>query len=164
MTQHSMTLPAIRPGDFSDPQVIEMITFHVTTARAMTDQGCAFALDLAGLQTPDIRFWTLWDGPALRAMGALKTLPPEHGGPGRGEIKSMHTHREARRQGAGAAILSHLIAQARAAGMTELLLETGSWDYFRPAWALYEAHGFTRCGPFAAYPDIPSSIFMRKPL
>jgi putative acetyltransferase len=159
-----MTDYQIRRGDFADPQVIEMITFHVTTARAMTAEGCAFALDLTGLQTPDIRFWTLWDGQNLRGMGALKTLPPEHGGPARGEVKSMHTHRDARRQGAGAAMLSHIIAAARADGMSEVLLETGSWDYFRPAWALYEAHGFTRCGPFAGYPDIPSSIFMRKAL
>ncbi len=151
----------ISPGDFDDPRVVEMITYHVTTARAMTAQGCAFALDLSGLRTPDIRFWTLWDGDALLGMGALKRLPGE---PRQGEVKSMHTLRDARRRGVGAAMLSHIVAAARADGMTRLFLETGSWDYFIPALALYEAHGFVRRGPFADYPDVPSSIFMEKAL
>ncbi|MGL4728214.1 MAG: GNAT family N-acetyltransferase, partial [Bosea sp. (in: a-proteobacteria)] len=80
------------------------------------------------------------------------------------EIKSMHTHRDARRQGIGAAMLAHLMNTAKADGMTRLWLETGSWDYFKPAVALYEAHGFAVCGPFADYPDITSSLFMTTAL
>jgi putative acetyltransferase len=154
----------IRLADFDDPQLIEMISYHLQTARAQTAEGCAFALDLSGLRTPDIRLWTLWDGERLMGTGALKRMPPEHGGPFAGEVKSMHTHREARRKGVGQAILSHIMATARAEGMDRLWLETGSWDYFRPAVALYEANGFTRCGPYADYPDIESSLFMTKAL
>jgi putative acetyltransferase len=94
----------------------------------------------------------------------LRILPPEHGGPWHGEIKSMHTHRDARRRGIGQAMLRHIIGTARAEGLTRLSLETGAWDYFRPAVALYEAHGFVRRPPFADYPDIASSLFMTKAL
>jgi putative acetyltransferase len=159
-----MTSFDIKPGDFDDPRVIGMIEYHVTTARSMTAQGCAFALDVSGLRTPDIRFWTLWDGEALLGMGALKRLPAAYGGPEHGEVKSMHTHRDARRRGVGSAMLAHIIATARGEGMTRLWLETGSWDFFQPALALYHAHGFHRCSPFADYPDVPSSIFMSKAL
>jgi len=44
--------------------------------------------------------------------------------------------------------------------MTRLSLETGSWDYFRPAIALYRSYGFVECPPFADYASDPNSIFM----
>lgn len=72
----------------------------------------------------------------------------------------MHTTQAMRRRGAGRAILRHIIATARADGMSRLSLETGSWEYFRPAWALYGSHGFVECPPFADYAPDPNSIFM----
>ena len=44
--------------------------------------------------------------------------------------------------------------------MGRLSLETGSWDYFRPARALYARHGFVECLPFADYAPDPNSVFM----
>jgi putative acetyltransferase len=155
---------AIRLADFNDPRVTDMIQYHRTTARAETAEGCAFSLDISGLQVPDIRLWTIWEGEALMGMGALRVLSPEHGGPAHGEIKTMHTHRDARRKGVGKAMLRHIIDTAIAEDMTRLSLETGSWDYFKPAVALYAAHGFETCGPFADYPNIVSSLFMTKTL
>ncbi len=159
-----MSAHSIQLANFDDPQLVEMIAYHLQAARAQTAEGCAFALDLSGLRTPDIRLWTIKDGDRLLGMGALKRLPPHHGGPYAGEVKSMHTHAQARRRGIGQTMLSHIIAAARADGMTRLWLETGSWAYFAPAVALYEANGFTRCGPYADYPDITSSLFMTKEL
>jgi putative acetyltransferase len=34
-----------------------------------TAPGSAHALDLQGLRSPDITFWTAWDGDSLIAMG-----------------------------------------------------------------------------------------------
>jgi len=65
-----------------------------------------------------------------------------------------------RRKGAGSAVLRHIIAAARAAGMARLSLETGTWDYFRPARAFYARHGFIECPPFADYVLDPNSVFM----
>ena len=57
-------------------------------------------------------------------------------------------------------MLRHIIGTARAGGMVRLSLETGSWDYFRPARALYARHGFVECPPFADYVLDPNSVFM----
>jgi putative acetyltransferase len=112
-------------------------------------------LDLKGLQSPDITFWTAWNGETLVAVGALKQLSEDHG-----EVKSMHTALAARRKGVGSALLRHIISFARSRGVSRLSLETGSWDYFRPAVALYRRHGFIECPPFADYVPDPNSIFM----
>jgi putative acetyltransferase len=44
--------------------------------------------------------------------------------------------------------------------MARLSLETGSWDYFRPAHALYRSHGFVECPPFGGYGADQNSLFM----
>jgi putative acetyltransferase len=72
----------------------------------------------------------------------------------------MHTAQAARRTGVGSAMLRHIIATARAGGMARLSLETGSWDYFAPARALYARHGFVECDPFGDYVLDPNSVFM----
>jgi putative acetyltransferase len=142
-------------GNLGDPRVIELVQIHLTNAQAQTAPGSVHALDLTGLQSPNIRFWSAWEDDELVAVGALKRLSAEHG-----EIKSMHTAQSARRRGVGAAMLRHIIAVARASGMSRLSLETGSWEYFEPARELYKKHGFIECPPFADYVLDPNSVFM----
>jgi putative acetyltransferase len=142
-------------GDFGDPRVVALLDTHVTTASAATAHGSAHALDLSALQSPDIAFWTIWDDDVLLGCGALKRLSAEHG-----ELKSMHTAQAARRRGAGGTMLAHLIAEARGAGLSRLSLETGSWDFFMPARALYARYGFIECGPFESYVPDSNSVFM----
>ena len=72
----------------------------------------------------------------------------------------MHTAEAARRKGAGSAMLRHILAAARAGGLSRLSLETGSWAYFEPARALYARHGFVGCPPFGGYAPDPNSVFM----
>jgi putative acetyltransferase len=142
-------------GGLGDPRVVALLQIHLANSRAATAPGSAHALDIGGLQSPDISFWTIWDDEMLLGMGALKRLSADHG-----EIKSMHTVASMRRRGAGRAMLHHIIATARASGMSRLSLETGSWDYFQPARALYRSHGFAECQPFADYVLDPNSVFM----
>ena len=142
-------------GDINDPRVINLLQTHLTNARAQTAPGSAHALDYSGLQSPDVSLWTIWDGETLLGTGALKRLSADHG-----EVKSMYTVQSLRRKGAGSAMLRHIIANARAGGMLRLSLETGSWDYFLPARALYKRHGFVECLPFADYILDPNSVFM----
>ncbi|HLY04960.1 MAG TPA: GNAT family N-acetyltransferase [Rhizomicrobium sp.] len=122
---------------------------------AQTAPGSAHALDVDGLRAPGVEFWAAWDGEDLLGFAALKTLAPEHG-----EIKSMHVAQSHRRRGAGKALLDHLIARAQAKQMRRLSLETGSWDYFRPAQALYRDRGFVECAPYGDYRPDRNSIFM----
>src|SRR5580704_4891523 len=99
-------------GDLCDPRVVDLLQIHLTSARAETAPGSTHALDLNGLQSPDISFWTIWDDETLLGVGALKRLSADHG-----EIKSMHTARAARRRGVGKATLRHIIAIARSSGI-----------------------------------------------
>ena len=148
----------ITEGGLDDPQVIELLRVHLERARAETARGSAHALDLSGLRAPEVTFWSAWEGEArdtLLGVGALKRLSADHG-----EVKSMHTAEAARRRGVGSAILRHIIASARARGMSRLSLETGSWPYFAPARALYAREGFAECPPFGDYRPDPNSVFM----
>src|SRR5262249_21980310 len=142
-------------GDFTDARVLDLLRVHLTSSRAQTAPGSAHVLGVAGLQAHGIDFWTIWEGETLLGCGALKRLAADHG-----EVKSMHTAQAMRRNGIGSAMLRHIIATARARGMVRLSLETGSWDHFRPARALYARHGFVDCAPFADYVLDPNSVFM----
>jgi len=153
--QEKPAMMRITPGDLGDPRVVELLNIHLASARAQTAPGSAHALDLSGLRSPDISFWTVWEEGTLLGTGALKRLSPDHG-----EIKSMHTAHAARRRGAGSAMLRHIIESGRLGGMSRLSLETGSWEYFRAAQALYKSHGFVACAPFADYAPDPNSVFM----
>jgi putative acetyltransferase len=72
----------------------------------------------------------------------------------------MHTTQAVRGKGVGSAMLRHIIAHARALGISRLSLETGMWEYFRPAREFYKRHGFRECPPFGEYVLDPNSVFM----
>ena len=145
----------ITDGGLDDPRVQSLLAGHFNTARAETAPGSAHALDLNGLKSPDIHFWSAWDGDHVVAVGALKRLSASHG-----EIKSMHTEQSHRRKGNGSAMLRHIIAMARQMGLRRLSLETGSWPYFDAARGFYKSHGFIECSPFGSYVPDPNSAFM----
>ena len=145
----------ISPDGLDDPRVQSLLAHHLHTARSETSPGSDHALDLAGLRSPDIRFWHVSDGGRIVGIGALLRLSASHG-----EVKSMHTAGTSRRAGVGSAMLRHIIDAAREMGMSRLSLETGSWPYFDAARAFYRAHGFRECAPFASYVLDPNSVFM----
>ncbi|KAI9031458.1 acyl-CoA N-acyltransferase [Hyaloraphidium curvatum] len=136
----------IRPADFSSPALLELLRFHLDEMRSSSPPGTAYALDLSGVQRPDVSLYTAWDGDALVAMGGLRELSPTHG-----EIKSMRTHPDHLRRGAGAAMLEHIIAEARWRGYARLSLETGSGPTFEAALAMYTKRGFAEGEVFADY-------------
>lgn len=145
----------IREGGLDDPRVIALLRLHAETDISVTPPGSSHVLDAARLKAPDISFWSAWSGERLLGVGALKRLSEELG-----EVKSMHTAEIARRSGVGSAILSRIIDAAKAMGMTRVSLETGSFDFFAPARALYARHGFAECRPFGDYRSDPNSVFM----
>ena len=133
-------------GDFADDRVKALLTRHLEGMHATSPPGHVFALDWSGLQRPEISFYTLWDGPELLGCGALKELDSQAG-----EIKSMRTADAHLRTGVAAAILDHIIAEARGRGYRRLSLETGSGAAFEPALALYRKYGFVDGPPFGDY-------------
>lgn len=108
-------------GGLDDPRVQALLAHHLNGARAETAPGSAHALDLGGLKSPDVQFWSAWEGDRVIAIGALKQLSESHG-----EIKSMHTEESHRRKGVGSAMLRHIIGIARRMRLSRLILETGS--------------------------------------
>lgn len=145
----------IRSGNFDDPRVVDLLKYHYEKNRAVTPEGSAHVLDLSAMRRPEISFWTIWDGEDLLGMGALKQIDAEEG-----EVKAMRTIPAAKRRGVGSAVVQHVIGEARKLGLRRLYLETGSYDYFRPARELYQRHGFRECPPFAGYRPDPHSTFM----
>jgi len=148
-----------RIDDLSGEPTRRLIARHLAGMRANSPPESVHALDIDKLRGPDITFWSVWVDDDLAGCGALKVLDDR-----RGELKSMRVADHFLRQGVGRAILEHLIAQARARGMTSLWLETGSTEAFIPALRLYESAGFTRCGPFDGYIDDPFSVFLTRPI
>jgi len=122
---------------------------------ALSPPESVHALDLDKLRQPEITFWSAWEDSLLVGCGALKELDRKHG-----EIKSMRTPTARRRQGAGRAILTHIIEVARSRGYQRLSLETGSQPGFEPARQLYRSFGFVECAPFGDYVEDPNSSFM----
>ncbi|MBW4655548.1 MAG: GNAT family N-acetyltransferase [Kaiparowitsia implicata GSE-PSE-MK54-09C] len=125
----------------------------------ITPPGSIHALDLDALRSPNITFWTAWDGDELLGCGALKELDSRSG-----EIKSMRTVTRHRRRGIASKILEHIIKEAEQRAYESLNLETGAFPEFAPARALYTRYGFEYRGPFADYTNDPNSVFMTKTL
>jgi putative acetyltransferase len=145
----------IETDDLTRAPVLALLNEHLSNMYELSPPESVHALDVSKLRSPDITFWTVWEGDALLGCGALKALPHRHG-----EIKSMRTPAAARRKGAARALLTHIIGVARERGYERLSLETGSSPAFVPAQTLYASFGFTRCGRFGSYPDDPNSVFM----
>lgn len=145
----------IEVDDLSRPAVHALLNEHLQNMYALSPPESVHALDLDKLRSPDITFWTAWEGAELVGCGALKELDRTHG-----ELKSMRTPQARRRIGAGRALLDHLVAVARSRGYRRLSLETGALPAFLPAQRLYASAGFTFCGPFGDYREDPNSCFM----
>jgi putative acetyltransferase len=135
--------------------VLALLNEHLADMLALTRAEHVHALDVAALRSPDITFWTAWEGPLLLGCGALKELSPTHG-----EIKSMRTPSALRRRGAGRAILAHILGEARRRGYARVSLETGTHAAFAPAQALYRSAGFRPASPFGPYRASPHNTFM----
>jgi putative acetyltransferase len=149
---------SIRVDDPTAPHVAELLAFHLTELRGHMAE-FAFALDAGGLAQPNITFWTAWRGEALAGFVALKEP-----GDGSGELKSMRAAPSARGTGVGRALLAHVVAEARARGLTRIDLETGTAALHAPAVSLYRSAGFIDRGPFADYRPSPHNQFLTLPL
>ena len=72
-----------------------------------------------------------------------------------GEIKRMYVAPSTRGQGVGRALLARIEAEARALGLTKLVLETGIRQ--TEALALYRRAGFTEIPPYGEYVLSPAT-------
>ncbi len=149
----------IREDDLNSQKIADFLQEHLDEMNEITPPESVHALDLETLRSPDITFWSAWEGDELVGCGALKELDSKSG-----EIKSMRTAKAYRRRGVASKILEHIITEAEGRAYNYLNLETGAMPEFAPARSLYRRYGFEYRGPFAEYIDDPNSVFMTKKL
>lgn len=136
----------IRVDDLAGDATRALLALHLAGMHADSPPGHVFALDLSRLKVPCVTVFSAWDGHAIAGIAALKTL-----GDGTGELKSMRTAPLYLRKGVAAALLEHIIGEARQRGLSRLSLETGSGPAFTPALSLYLKRGFVEGEAFADY-------------
>jgi putative acetyltransferase len=145
----------IEIDDVTNPQVLALLEEHLRNMYELSPPEHVFAFDASKLRAPGVVVWTAWREQTLLGCAALTELSATQG-----EIKSMRTPARLRRQGAGRALLEHILRVSRERGYRELFLETGVHPAFGAAQALYRSVGFRQCGPFGPYEENGSSFFM----
>lgn len=145
--------------DLSGPEVADLVGYHMREMREHSPEPSRHTLDLDSLRTPEIAWWTVWDGQSLMGCAALREVDSGHG-----EIKSQRTAPEHLRKGVAKSLLSHIIGVARDRGYIRLGLETGSGPAFDPALALYRSFGFKDGEMFGDYRPDPFLRFMHLDL
>ena len=144
-------------GNFDHPEVHELLTKHFIELRAASPEGSAHVLDIPGLKTPSIKFWSLWEDNQLLGCGALKFIDNEHG-----EFKSIRVHDNFRNKGNGIKVITHLIDEARKLNIKRVSIETGAGIFFNSARKLFKKCNFDVCEPFAHYKEDINSIYLTK--
>ena len=145
---------SIRQDDLTGPDIQSLLAFHQADAVSKSPPGTSYALDLTGLQGPDISLWSAWVGNTLAGCAALKHMSVTQG-----EIKSMRTAPAFVRHGVASQILLHIIQIARDRGYQTLCLETGTNTAYAPAVALYQRHGFIPGPVYGNYVAGPHNQF-----
>jgi putative acetyltransferase len=145
----------IERADFTDPHLGAFLRAHLDDLAPTAPAESRHALDLRGLQTPDVRLWVASIGKEIVGTGALAVLEPGHA-----ELKSMRTDPQRRGQGVATRVLEHLLQDAQGRYIRRISLETGSMEFFAPARALYAKAGFAACSPFGSYMEDPNSVFL----
>ena len=156
--QGALTVTITRE-DPTAPDLTLLFTRHTADMHADTPPESIYMMDASALAGPQVHFFVARGDGRPVAMGAFKHLSGSHA-----EIKSMHVLTEARGKGLSKAMLAHVETAAKAAGVTQLSLETGIQPTFVAARALYEKAGYTVCTAFEGYWDDPNSLFMTKAL
>ncbi|TBR44685.1 GNAT family N-acetyltransferase [Marinomonas agarivorans] len=136
-------------------EIQQFLFEHLDDMQSVSPPESKHALDLSGLQAPDVTFWTAYEQEKPIACGALKQLSDTQA-----EIKSMRVDEKQRGRGLGSKMLSHIISEGKKRQYHSLVLETGSMAFFESARQLYLKHGFVYCQPFGNYVDDPNSVFM----
>lgn len=149
-----MTITIV-PDDLSGPDVTALLAHHLAEMHRNSPACKVHALPIERLREPDVTFYSAWRDRRLVGCGALKELDAIHG-----ELKSMRAAPEARGTGVGAALLAHLLGEARRRGYRRVSLETGRAPAFAAAIRLYERNGFRECPPFASYASDEFSMCM----
>ncbi|MFE2452137.1 GNAT family N-acetyltransferase [[Kitasatospora] papulosa] len=156
----------IHPRPFDHPDAVKLNDLvQLEYAERYGDEGDVTPLDATMFDPPHGLYLLAYDeqGRPL-ATGGWRSQERNAEGysDGDAEIKRMFVIAEGRGRGLARRILAALEADARAAGRTRMVLETG--DRQPEAIALYTSSGYTVCEKFGHYRAYDSSVCMAKPL
>lgn len=151
----------IRETDPGEASMLPLLQAHLAHGQTAGPAESNHTMGVDDLRAEDIRFWALFEAGEALGCGALKSLPD-----GTTEVKSVHVASAARGRGLARKIMEYLATQAREAGSAALVLETGAKNLpeYDAARKLYEALGYSYCGPIFGYAEDPNSAFMRLDL
>jgi GNAT superfamily N-acetyltransferase len=116
-----------------------------------------FRLDADEVRPGRGAFVVAYDRGAAVGCGAVRTIDT-----GVAEIKRMYVLPDVRGRGIARRMLEFLENEARAIGVTTLMLETGTRQ--PEAIALYEKTGYVLRDAFGDYPPSPLNVFFEKHL
>ena len=139
--------------------VAALLDTHLAFSIEVTPPGHVHAVGSEQMTVPEMIVLSARRSNQLMGIGALRELDPGHA-----ELKSMHTIPTARGQGVGRAIVETAFEVAEERGYRRVSLETGTYEVFAPARALYERMGFEVCEPFGEHIASPFSICMTMEL
>jgi len=116
-----------------------------------------FVVDLDDSAVEDVVFVIAYADGAAAGCGAYRPLDERAA-----ELKRIFVDTAYRNRGIASRILAFLEREAKRAGFTSLLLETGTMQ--PESIALYKKFGFRDIAPFGEYVDSPCSVCMAKEL
>ncbi|MFD4539881.1 GNAT family N-acetyltransferase [Streptomyces bauhiniae] len=156
----------IRRVRFDHPDAVKLndevqAEYHVRYG----DGGDATSLDPADFDPPSGAYLIAYDAhdrPVATGGWRSQDLNGEGNQDGDAELKRMFVVAQMRGHGLARRILAELEADARAAGRTRMVLETGTEQ--PEAIALYTSSGYTPCTKFGYYRHHENSLCYAKPL
>lgn len=156
----------IQPRPFDHPDAVKLNDqVQLEYAVRYGDEGDVTPLDATMFDPPAGLYLVAYDErDRPMATGGWRTQDRNAEGysDGDAELKRMYVVPEGRGNGLARRILAALEADARAAGRTRMVLETG--DQQPEAIALYESSGYTPCTKFGHYRTYENSRCYAKPL
>jgi GNAT superfamily N-acetyltransferase len=156
----------IQPRSFDHPDAVKLNDqVQLEYAERYGDEGDVTPLAPSMFRPPRGLYLLAYDeSGAPVATGGWRVQDQNEEGylDGDAELKRMFVIPESRGRGLARRILTALEADARAAGRTRMVLETG--DQQPEAIALYTSGGYTPCEKFGYYRTYESSRCFAKPL
>ena len=151
-----MTGLVLRRDDGIGPDALAMIGESEAELASLYAPEHRYAFSAEQLTAAMVRFLVAYDDGALVGCGGVAPCD------GFAELKRIFVTRTARNRGFAGQIVHGLEDLARNEGHTLMRLETGLAS--PDALALYAKLGYQRIGPFGAYEENGSSVFMEKRL
>ncbi|MFF8913923.1 GNAT family N-acetyltransferase [Streptomyces sp. NPDC015032] len=157
----------IHPRPFDHPDAVKLndqVQLEYA-ARYGDDEGDVTPLDASMFEPPNGLYLLAYDAqghPVATGGWRSQERNAEGYSDGDAELKRMFVIPEGRGNGLARRILAALEADARAAGRSRMVLETG--DQQPEAIALYTSSGYTPCQKFGHYRTYESSLCFAKPL